>query len=330
MIRSQRSPTGCGNGSRSAPAAAGNSSASTALGGEGGGGGGGGGGSGATATTGGGGGAVTTGSGATVAQEASSTATAVRKGVVSAIRDPVVRAASIAHVAPRRWPMVGPMSRERQPRRRNATRAATGTRSSTPATRRTSPRRRAGLSSLPRRSGPHGRHAGPQEWIGGPLERDRRRQRGFAALAAFARSCAILAITSDWPVRPPMRSEGSPACTRGRNRPWWRRASARSAPSDAHICAGVPSNRRPHPAANSVSPQNTQGCPPTSPNSATWPAVWPGMSRVRNVTRQAGHRERVAFDQRMRAPGDRLAAGPYTGTRSRASSAGIPPTWSPW
>jgi len=40
------------------------------------------------------------------------------------------------------------------------------------------------------------------------------------------------------------------------------------ADSDVHICAGVPSNRRPHPAVNSVSPQKSTGPPPNSPKSA--------------------------------------------------------------
>ena len=48
--------------------------------------------------------------------------------------------------------------------------------------------------------------------------------------------------------------------------------------SDSYICAGVPSNRRPQPAANSVSPVNTA----PSPAYATAPSVCPGMCSTRN------------------------------------------------
>ncbi len=54
---------------------------------------------------------------------------------------------------------------------------------------------------------------------------------------------------------------------------------AASAASEAAICAGVPSKRRPQPAENSVSPQNSSGAP-AAPccTKAMWPAVWPGTS----------------------------------------------------
>ena len=77
-------------------------------------------------------------------------------------------------------------------------------------------------------------------------------------------------------VRPRARSEGSTRCIRDRSRCVVASGNAASLPSDATICAGVPSNNRPQPAANSVSPQKTMSWP----TSAIWPAVCPGISSV--------------------------------------------------
>ena len=46
-------------------------------------------------------------------------------------------------------------------------------------------------------------------------------------------------------------------CIRGRNRRASPSAAARSLPSEVHICSGVPSNSRPQPSENRVSPQST-------------------------------------------------------------------------
>ena len=64
------------------------------------------------------------------------------------------------------------------------------------------------------------------------------------------------------------------ACTRARSRPASSSGRARSLASEAHICSGVPSNSRPQPSANSVSPQNSAAA--RSNQKAMWPRVWPG------------------------------------------------------
>ena len=46
-----------------------------------------------------------------------------------------------------------------------------------------------------------------------------------------------------------------------------------------HIIAGVPSNSRPHPIANSVSPVNATAS--SGKWNTMWPAVWPGVSITR-------------------------------------------------
>ena len=147
---------------------------------------------------------------------------------------------------------------------------------------------------------------------------DRRWQRGLAARRAWpARAPAASPQSRRCPVRPRARSGCSRACTRGRSTRASRRGSAASADSDVHICCGVPSNRRPHPAANSVSPQNTRRHRRSRRrSSAMWPAVWPGMSSTRSVTGIPGTSTVVAFARaRCVRPGIVSRAGPKTGTR---------------
>ena len=57
--------------------------------------------------------------------------------------------------------------------------------------------------------------------------------------------------------------------------------SARSLPSEDQNCSGVPSNMRPQPSANSVSPQKSARL--SSNQKAIWPLVWPGTSKTRAV-----------------------------------------------
>src|SRR5439155_318583 len=64
--------------------------------------------------------------------------------------------------------------------------------------------------------------------------------------------------------------------------------SAASFESDDHISAGVPSNNRPQPTANNVSPQKTAGALESDPTNAMCPAVCPGISNTSNVTSMPG------------------------------------------
>ena len=96
--------------------------------------------------------------------------------------------------------------------------------------------------------------------------------------------------------------------------------SAASYDSDVHICAGVPSNRRPHPAANSVSPQKSTGAARVAADE---------RDVAGRVARDVEHVEREPMPGRRcgrlrrRAcvrPGIVSRAGPITGT-ARASRA---------
>jgi hypothetical protein len=87
---------------------------------------------------------------------------------------------------------------------------------------------------------------------------------------------------------------------------------AASASSEASICAGVPSNRRPQPPENSVSPQNSSGAPSTS------------AAKIGDVPRRvAGHVDDAKVHAQhaagvsppasgVKGSGMRSRAGPYT------------------
>ena len=242
MIRSQRSPTGCGNGSRSAPAADGNSSASfgfaagvTGAGG-----------SGATATTTGGGGSAGTGEG--VAHAASSAASPIerqwcrRKFVIRCRQAWPTQQAGAPQ--PKLQAMVGS-----GPTTVNRRRGAPPPESNTqfalegvlPRAQRGKRRdvvgQRPPRMALRRRAdiGP----GGAQERIGRALEPDRRRQRRLAALPRGRVAHLPCPRRRGCAVRPPVRSEGSPACTRARNRRAWPAAAPRArtaTPTSARAC----------------------------------------------------------------------------------------------
>ena len=154
--------------------------------------------------------------------------------------------------------------------------------------------------------GPDRRLSRAQKRIGRALVADRRRQRRLAprALSLWPRS-RVRAVRH-CPVRPPARSEGSQACIRVRSRRAYCAGSAASLSSESTISVGVPSNSRPQPTANSVSPQKTSGAAPDRPTYAIWPAVWPGISSTDSASPMPGNDDLVALAQRMRAPGNRL------------------------
>jgi hypothetical protein len=95
--------------------------------------------------------------------------------------------------------------------------------------------------------------------------------------------------------------------------------SAASAESERHISSAVPSNRRPHPAANNVSPQNSAGAPHA--RRADERDVARRVARdVEHVELEieAGNREAIALRDRARARGIASRAGPITGHRAIA------------
>ncbi len=63
--------------------------------------------------------------------------------------------------------------------------------------------------------------------------------------------------------------------------------------SDSCISPGLPSNRRPQPTLNRVSPQNRQPCP----KNAIWLLVWPGISSTLNSSSSAGRADGLVLSQ---------------------------------
>ena len=102
------------------------------------------------------------------------------------------------------------------------------------------------------------------------------------------------------------RSADWTACTRAHSRPACCPAVPPACASECAICAGVPSNSRPQPPPNSVSPTNATGAPATTPAYAMCPAVCPGTSMTSSASSSAGHARDVAVGQRLRASADRL------------------------
>ena len=89
---------------------------------------------------------------------------------------------------------------------------------------------------------------------------------------------------------------------------------------------GVPSNSRPQPAANSVSPQNSSG---SSPDVliGDMPGRVAGNVEHRERDVDARHVDAVAFAERVRAPRNRFSRAVRTrARRTRAQSAATPPT----
>ncbi len=138
---------------------------------------------------------------------------------------------------------------------------ATRTCFSSPGWRRTpAPGRRCGRRGTcwPIRPRPARRSAGTDWWRaprrGSKAAWGGRRRAGAARAprARRARRC---------PDRPRARSGCWRACIHARNRPCVSSGSAASFDNDSSICAGVPSNTRPQPQANSVSPQKREPKP---------------------------------------------------------------------
>ena len=97
-----------------------------------------------------------------------------------------------------------------------------------------------------------------------------------------------------------------------------------------HICAGVPSNSRPQPQANSVSPQNVTAMPVRSCRRRRCAPPY-GPER-RAPTARGPCRRNANLSSSATAcvrPGIVSRAGPKTGTSNCSSSAAMPPTWSP-
>ncbi len=155
--------------------------------------------------------------------------------------------------------------------------------------------RRAASQRNRRRSSSDGSHALPQKpsraaiplagtdwWRALHRSVDGSVGRSLLALRTLARDpCAHVRRCR---ARPPRRSAGWRACTRVRSTRASRAASAASFESDGHIWLGVPSNSRPQPAANSVSPQNSNGSAPDVTNTRHDPPCvreYPG-SRARD------------------------------------------------
>jgi hypothetical protein len=90
----------------------------------------------------------------------------------------------------------------------------------------------------------------------------------------------------------------------------------------------VPSNSRPQPSENSVSPQSSTSSP--AKLNATWPRVWPGVSitcaRLRPNSTVAPGRTAMSSGGSRRAS----ASLPTTLPPNSAFNASTPPTWSPW
>ena len=105
------------------------------------------------------------------------------------------------------------------------------------------------------------------------------------------------------------RSEGSPACIRGRSTRASRGRAPRASTSDDHICAGVPSNSRPQPAANSVSPQNTRGRAADARRRTRCAPPYGRECRARRTSQAGPGRRRDRLPQAPRAAGYRFARG---------------------
>mmetsp|Transcript_5315 Transcript_5315/g.18511 ORF Transcript_5315/g.18511 Transcript_5315/m.18511 type:complete len:202 (+) Transcript_5315:1582-2187(+) len=101
--------------------------------------------------------------------------------------------------------------------------------------------------------------------------------------------------------------------------------------SEAHIWPGVPSNRRPHPRANIVSPTKSA---PSGPAPwkwyDTWPLVCPGVSTTVHAASPTSTTSPPLT--RTSTPGIRpsSAAAPTTVAPCRSLSSTLAPTWSRW
>ncbi len=172
----------------------------------------------------------------------------------------------------------------RHPRRPSS--SASGTDPSRRAARRKP--RQARRSGLPACASAAARTAGLSQRKNGLTRISRRTCARAGSGLSAARSRATLSLIverrADWPAPPSRRSAGWRRCIRDRNTSAFPAASSRSRFNEAFICLGVPSNIRPQPALNSVSPQN----------SAPWPqnAMW--------LKRMSGHLQNIEAKSQVR------------------------------
>ena len=117
---------------------------------------------------------------------------------------------------------------------------------------------------------------------------------------------AILERGRDWRAPRSGRSADWPPCTRGRNTCGVSGGSARSRFKEAFICTGVPSNIRPQPALNSVSPQNSAPCP----QNAMWLKVCPGTCKISKPSPKSGNSQRSPSRTVRVGYGIRASSGP--------------------
>ena len=111
------------------------------------------------------------------------------------------------------------------------------------------------------------------------------------------------------------------ACIRGRRTPGCPAAARAGGFNEAVICVGVPSNIRPQPALNSVSPQNSAPCP----QRAMWLKVCPGTCKISKQSPKSGNSQRSPSCRVSVRCAIRGSSGPITGTGQRRSSSGTPP-----
>ena len=199
--------------------------------------------------------------------------------------------------------------------------------------------RRAARTSLPavaRRRRGRARCARPRaasQRRNGLIARSRpidRRQRGLVVGAQRLAPAAVARRARRCRARPRGRSAGWTGCTRGRSTRGCRRAAPPGATASACICAGVPSNRRPQPPENSVSPQNSSGAPSRSGGSRR---CGRRCGPARRSPRSAGRARSTvspSCERLERAAGCARAPGRRPGPCSRGRRASTPPTWSPW
>ncbi len=96
----------------------------------------------------------------------------------------------------------------------------------------------------------------------------------------------------------------------------------------SHICAGDPSNRRPQPMLNSVSPGNSALL--SGKYSVMWPLVCPGVSKHTSLEDPTEYSSPSASATSIPGIRSRSAFGPTTVALKRSFSSRFPPVWSQW